>query len=314
MTCAAHVDALGQGFAGQLGVFSDRHLEGLTRLAEGIKKYDSIAICQLHHAGMRSPADLIGEAPLCPSADEETGARAMTHAEVEAAIEHFIEAAIRCEKAGFHGVELHGAHGYLLCQFLSAKINRREDEFGGSLENRSRVLLDVIKGIRARCNPDFMLGVRLSPERFGLRLGEMVSLARQLMQEGQIDFLDMSLWDSFKEPEEEDMKGRSLMSYFTELERHNVRLGVAGNIRTPADVEKAMAAGADWIMLGRVAILHHDFPLRYQADPDFEPLQVPVSEAHLRKEGLSDKFISYMRNWPGFIAEEAEKAEEAEAG
>lgn len=163
MTCAAHVDALGQGFAGQLGVFSDRHLEGLTRLAEGIKKYDSIAICQLHHAGMRSPADLIGEAPLCPSADEETGARAMTHAEVEAAIEHFIEAAIRCEKAGFHGVELHGAHGYLLCQFLSAKINRREDEFGGSLENRSRVLLDVIKGIRARCNPDFMLGVRLSP-------------------------------------------------------------------------------------------------------------------------------------------------------
>ena len=305
MTCAAHVHALGQGFAGQLGVFSDHHLEGLTRLATGIKKHDSIAICQLHHAGMRSPAELIGESPLCPSSDEETGAREMTHLEVKSSVEDFIDAAVRCERAGFHGVELHGAHGYLLCQFLSAEVNRRTDEYGGNLDNRSRILFDIISGIRARCTPDFILGVRLSPERFGLQLGEMAALAQRLMQEGQIDFLDMSLWDVFKDPEDETMQGQSLMSYFTELERHQVKLGVAGNIRTSEDAEKALAAGADWVMLGRAAILHHDFPMRCQTQPDFEPLQLPVSEAHLKDEGLSDKFIGYMKNWPGFVTDDA---------
>jgi len=305
MTCAAHVHALGQGFAGQLGVFSDHHLEGLTRLATGIKKHDSIAICQLHHAGMRSPAELIGESPLCPSSDEETGAREMTNQEVKSSVEDFIDAAVRCERAGFHGVELHGAHGYLLCQFLSAEVNRRTDEYGGNLDNRSRILFDIISGIRARCTPDFILGVRLSPERFGLQLGEMAALAQRLMQEGQIDFLDMSLWDVFKDPEDETMQGQSLMSYFTELERHQVKLGVAGNIRTSEDAEKALAAGADWVMLGRAAILHHDFPMRCQTQPDFEPLQLPVSEAHLKDEGLSDKFIGYMKNWPGFVTDDA---------
>ena len=77
MTCAAHVQAIGQGFPGQLGVFSDKHLDGLTRLAKKIKSYKSISICQIHHAGMRSPAEIIGEAPVCPFANEKFGARAV---------------------------------------------------------------------------------------------------------------------------------------------------------------------------------------------------------------------------------------------
>ena len=83
MTCAAHVQAIGQGFPGQLGVFSDEHLEGLTRLAAEIKSHESIAICQLHHAGMRSPADIIGETPVCPSDNEEFKARYMSTEEVK---------------------------------------------------------------------------------------------------------------------------------------------------------------------------------------------------------------------------------------
>ena len=116
-----------------------------------------------------------------------------------------------------------------------------------------------------------MVGVRLSPERFGLELPEVQSLAQQLMSGGQIDFLDMSLWDVFKEPIDEALQGRTLMSFFTELNRGEVRLGVAGKIRTPEEAEKALAAGADWIMLGRAAILHHDFPNRYQRRPELHP-------------------------------------------
>ena len=108
--------------------------------------------CNLHHAGMRSPAELIGEPPLCPSDNEETGARAMTTEEVEQLREDFIVAAERAEKAGFEGVEIHGAHGYILAQFLSGKINQRQDQYGGSLENRGRLIRDIIDGVRHRCS------------------------------------------------------------------------------------------------------------------------------------------------------------------
>lgn len=302
MTCAAHVQALGQGFAGQLGIFSDQHIEGLSRLAEGIIKNNSVAICQLYHGGMRCPKELIGEAPLCPSADEESGARAMTTEEVEQLVADFVAAALRAEKAGFHGIEVHGAHGYILCQFLSSETNRRKDKYGGSLENRSRVLFEILQGIRKRCKADFMVGLRLSPERFGMKLSETLELVQRMVDTGHLDFLDMSLWDVFKEPNEEEFQGRSLLSYFTELERNDVRLGVAGKIRTPADAEKVLAAGVDWIMLGRAAILHHDFPIRYEQEPDFEPVEVPASREHLHREGLSEKFISYMSTWKGFVA------------
>ena len=301
MTCAAHVQAIGQGFPGQLGVFSDKHLDGLTRLAKKIKSYKSISICQIHHAGMRSPAEIIGEAPVCPSANEKFGARALSLIEVEQLIEDFIMAAIRSEKAGFEGVEIHGAHGYIIGQFLSAEINQRNDIYGGTLENRSRILYEIIDGIRKRCNPNFVLGVRLSPERFNMKLSEIKKLAQDLMMSGKIDFLDMSLWDVFKEPEEDEHKGKSLLSHFTSLKRAKTKLGVAGNITTPKDAEMVLADGVDWLMLGRAAILHHDFPNRYEINPSFEPIKIPVSREYLASEGLSTKFVDYMSGWKGFV-------------
>lgn len=304
MTCAAHVQAAGQGFPGQLGIFGDQHLPGLSRLAAAIKAQGSVAVVQLHHAGMRSPADLIGQAPLCPSDDEETGSRALTLAEVEQLRDDFVAAAVRAEKAGFDGVELHGAHGYILCQFLSPSINRREDRYGGSLENRTRLIFEIIDGVRAACRPDFNLGLRLSPERFGLQLAEIRDLAQQLMREGKIDYLDMSLWDVAKEPVEEEFQGRTLMSYFTELDRGNVRLGVAGKIMAAATARQCLEDGADFVVIGRAAILHHDYPKRALADPDFTPIALPVTPEHLRAEGLSPAFVEYMGNWKGFVAQQ----------
>ncbi len=305
MTCAAHVQAVGQGFPGQLGVWDDRHLPGLTRLAEALKRNGSHAVVQLHHAGMRSPAELIGQQPLCPSDNEEFKARAMTEAEVAGAIADFIAAAQRAERAGFHGVELHGAHGYLICQFLSPEVNQRTDRYGGSLENRSRMLFEIIDGVRATCGPDFSLGVRLSPERFGLQLGDIREVAQRLMREDNIDYLDMSLWDVFKEPIEEAYKGRPLVAWFTELDRGNIRLGAAGKLTTGEGCARAMTEGLDYVVIGRAAILHHDFPRQVQADPAFTPTPLPVSVEHLHREGLSDPFVGYMRQWKGFVAEAA---------
>ncbi|MFB0996440.1 MAG: 2,4-dienoyl-CoA reductase-like NADH-dependent reductase (Old Yellow Enzyme family) [Polaribacter sp.] len=301
MTCAAHIQAVGQGFPGQLGIFSDDHLEGLTKLATGIKREDSLAVVQLHHAGMRSPADLIGQAPVCPSNHEETGAVGLSSEGVQQLIEDFICGAERAEKAGFDGVEIHGAHGYILAQFLSGTINQRQDEFGGSIKNRMRPITEIIDGIRTRCRPDFLLGLRLSPERFDVHLPDIVEVAKNVLSAGKIDFLDMSLWDSFKEPEDEAFKGRTLLSYFTELERGNVALGIAGKLRNPSEINQAMAAEIDFVMLGRAAIIHHDFPRQMQEDSNFTPMRTPVSADHLRKEGLGEAFVTYMSGWKGFV-------------
>jgi len=302
MSAAAHVQANGQGFPGQLGIFSDDHIPGLTRMADLIKKHNSVAIVQLHHGGNRANAEVIGTTPVCPSDDPETGARALTTEEVEELTEAFILAAKRAEAAGFDGVEVHGAHGYIVSQFLSPEINKRTDRYGGSLENRSRIIFDIINGIRSRCRPDFNVSIRLSPERFGLRLAEVIEVAQRLMNEGAIDFLDMSLWDCFKEPVEEAYQGRSLLSYFAELDRNEVKLGVAGKINSTKAAQACLDQGVDFILLGRAAILHHDFPLQAEKDPDFVAVALPVSADYLRNEGLGENFLVYMSSWKGFIA------------
>lgn len=303
-TCAAHVQAQGQGFPGQLGIFSDYHLEGLSRLAAAVKAEGGLAMVQLHHAGMRSPAALIGSAPVGPSDDAAKGTRGLSSAEVERLAEDFVAAAARAERAGFDGVEIHGAHGYVLAQFLSAEMNRRTDRYGGSLENRARLLCDVVAGIRAHCRPGFLLGVRLSPERFGMKLAEMRLVAQRLMSAGLIDLLDMSLWDVFKEPEEEEHRGRPLLSFFTDLDRGRVRLAAAGKIMSGRDAARCLEAGVDVVVAGRAAILHHDFPNRVQADPGFAAVGLPVTAEYLRRAGIGEAFLKYLRDRPGFVQTE----------
>ena len=314
MTCAAHVQAQGQGFPGQLGIYSDSLLPGLTRLAKTIRSEGAVSAVQLHHAGLRSPAELIGHAPVGPSEDAETGARVLETDEVEQLTEDFIAAAQRAERAGFDGVEIHGAHGYIVCAFLSPQTNRREDRYGGSTENRARLLHDIIDGVRARCRPDFQLGVRLSPERFGLITADMRALAEELMTGGKLDYLDMSLWDAFKAPIDPAFGDRPLIDCFADLPRGTTRLGVAGKIMSGEDARRVLAHGVDFTVVGRAAVLHHDFPKRIAADPEFEPIARPVSRAHLRREGLSPVFVDYMDQWKGFVAPEpARESATAEA-
>lgn len=301
LTCASHVQANGQGFPGQLGIFDDRHLPGLARLAEGIKNRGSACAVQLHHAGMRSPRELVADV-VCPSDDAQTGARGLSLGEVERLRDDFIAAARRAEKAGFDGVEIHGAHGYILAQFLSPEINRRGDRYGGSYENRARLILEIIDGIRAGCRADFQIGLRLSPERFGQKLTEIRALAEQLGREGKIDYLDISAWDVRKEPEDEAYKGRPLIGYFSDLPRGAMRLGAAGKIMSAADALGVLEAGYDFAIIGRAAILRHDFPEQVRRDPGYSSPALPVSVDHLRAEGLGEAFIAYMNGWPNFVA------------
>jgi 2,4-dienoyl-CoA reductase-like NADH-dependent reductase (Old Yellow Enzyme family) len=161
--------------------------------------------------------------------------------------------------------------------------------------------------VRAVCGPDFSLGVRLSPERFGMQLLEIRTVAARLLAEEKIDYLDMSLWDCFKEPEDPALCGRNLMSYFADLPRGSVRLGAAGKIVSGADAARVLATGMDFVVIGRSAVLHHDFARRVAADPAFVPVPTPVSPEYLRNEGLSDPFVKYMRHWKGFVTDPVEE-------
>lgn len=296
MTCASHVQPQGQGFPGQLGCWSDDHIAGLTRLATEIRSHGSVSSIQLHHAGFRSPKDLIKTQPVGPSDDEATGSRALTTEEVHQLRDDFIRAAQRAEQAGFDGVEIHGAHSYILCSFLSAGENKREDAYGGSPENRARLLFEILDGIRQTCRPDFQIGIRLSPDRYGIEPQEIIDLAAKLLVDDRLDYLDISMWDYTREHECENF-----FSKFAKLPRKGVLLGVAGKIYGGEDVQNALDLGADFVTIGKAAILHHDFPILVGANPEFQMHDLPVTREYLAHEGLGESFIAYMSRWDGFV-------------
>lgn len=304
MTCASHVQAVGKGFPGQLGIFSDALMDGHQRLAASIKAHGSLAVIQLHHAGMRSPQALIGEAPHSASDNEKHGARGLTLAEVQQLRDDFIAAAVRAKACGYDGAEVHGAHGYILTQFLSSETNQRTDAYGGALENRARLLFEITDGIRRACGDDFLLGVRLSPERFGMQLQEVKELCQRFVSEDRIDFLDISLWDCFKLPEDETQRDRTLLEHFAAIDFGHVKWAAAGKLMSAADVQRVLDAGADFVAIGRAAILHHDFPKQVMANLGFKSVPTPVSKEHLRNEGLGEAFVRYMSGWPDFVEKE----------
>jgi len=302
LTTATWVHLAGKGMAGQLGISDDAHVAGLAQLAHDLHAAGARCAVQLYHGGRRA-IPLPGQRPVCPWDDAETGARALTTAEVAQMVEDFVCAAQRAERAGFDGVELHGAHGYLLAAFLDRDNNHRTDRYGGSPENRARPLQEVIDGIRARCRPDFQLGVRLSPERWGIDIGEMRTLAQRLMTSGQIDYLDLSLWDCFKAPNDPAYAHAPLIDHFTSLPRGTTRLGVAGKIMDAATAQRCIDHGADFVLIGRGAILHPDFATRAIADPAFRSVERPVTSAYLRERAIGPAFVDYLRTWKGFVAD-----------
>jgi 2,4-dienoyl-CoA reductase-like NADH-dependent reductase (Old Yellow Enzyme family) len=228
--------------------------------------------------------------------------RPATDEDIERAIGQFQHAARRAAEAGFDGVEIHGAHGYLLSQFLSATMNQRQDRWGGSLENRARLMREVTRAVRGAVPASFLVGVRLSPEDYGyakgLDLDENLELARWLCDDG-IDFLHLSLWDAAaptkKRPEQHPIP------LFREVVSAEVRILAAGSIWTRAEAEAVVGRGADVVALGRAGITNPEWP-QQAADPSWEPRRPPLTVEELLARDLSPPFVEYMRRWRGFVA------------
>lgn len=311
ITCAANVSADGQGWKGELGIYDDKHIDGLRRLAQGIHQYGSLAVIQIFHGGARSPQELIGIQPLSasehimPHPKAPIEVRSATQEDIQRVIIDFTAAAKRAEEAGMDGIELHGAHGYLLHQFLSTATNHRTDEWGGSFENRSRLLRTILQNIKAVVKKEFLVGVRLSPEDKytfqGIDFDESVALSKLLAQDG-VDYIHLSPWEATKKPEKYLQADKALITYFREAIPQTPIL-VAGKIWTRADAEQVMNLGADIVAIGMAAIAHANWPAMVQEN-DIEPSRPPFTKEHLLAQELSAPFVEYMKKWKGFVQED----------
>jgi NADPH2 dehydrogenase len=173
----------------QLGIWSDEHIPGMHRIASTVKAEGAISLLQIHHAGLLT-SDKVSAAAKAPSADSNNPrSQALEREEIELIREAFIQAAHRAQQAGYDGVELHGAHGYLLNQFASSLFNKREDEYGGGLERNMKLATDIIFGIRNLCGNKFILGYRLGANSPTLEAG--IDIACHLEKAG-IDILHVS--------------------------------------------------------------------------------------------------------------------------
>ena len=190
----------GKGYVRQIGLASQEHVEGLKRLTDAVHglKNDTRIFLQIHHAGGRASSKVTGIQPVAPSAvppypGAETP-RALTREEIAGLIEAHVEAAARAKEAGFDGVDIHCAHGYLVPSFFSPMTNHRTDEYGGDLTGRTRFLLEIIRGIRKRLGKEYPLTIKISGDEYiegGLGIGDMIGIAR-LAQDAGIDGLIVS--------------------------------------------------------------------------------------------------------------------------
>jgi 2,4-dienoyl-CoA reductase-like NADH-dependent reductase (Old Yellow Enzyme family) len=304
-TCAAHVAKDGQGWPGQLGVFADVLLPGLTRLAGELRVRGALAFVQLYHGGLRADPALTG-GELWSASEHEIGerppVRAASEEDIRRVIDQFGEAGRRSHQAGFDGVEIHGAHGYLLTQFLSRTENRRSDAWGGPLPNRARLVREVTRAVRARVPDSFVVGVRLSPEdagnAHGLDLDESVRVAQWLCEDGA-DYIHLSrplaLAPSQKRPQ------LHTLELFRPALPAETLLFVAGQIWTRAEADRLLELGADVVALARSAIVNPDWP-HFAADPEWEPRRPPLTVEELRQLAVSPGFAEYLRRWQGFVA------------
>lgn len=306
-TAASHVLQGGKSWEGEMGVWGDHQIPGLKQLASGIRSMGSVGLVQIFHGGLRAPRSLTGSQPVSASANHEKGveeeSRELEGAEVESIVKSFAEAASRCEKSGFDGIEIHAAHGYLICQFLGQKTNRREDKWGGSLEGRARFLREIVESVRSETSDDFLVSVRISPEipSIGVNLPESIELAKMLTQM-EVDVLHISCWDAFAASEEETDDPRTLTRRFREAIPADFPLLSTGSIWSTKDAEFVIREGADLVGVARAAIAHPNWPIGL-SDPDFDPQRPPFTPEHLEEADLSPIFIDYMRRWRGFVTD-----------
>jgi 2,4-dienoyl-CoA reductase-like NADH-dependent reductase (Old Yellow Enzyme family) len=267
---------VGKNTLRQLAIHREKMISGLKNLSKTIHAGGAWAAIQIHHAGRETTLEVTGgRTPVAPSAVPcghlQTPVRALKRPEIETLVDKFIAAAVVAQRSGFDLVEIHGAHGYLVGEFLSAYTNQRSDAYGGSFSDRMRFAVDIVHGIKAALGNDFPISFRFSADEFipgGITLKESIRIARLLEQEG-VDILHVSagIYESLPTLLEPMSYEQGWRSYLAAAIKQAVGIPVitVGVIREPAFAEQILSEDqADFVAIGRGLLADPDWPLKAQ--------------------------------------------------
>ena len=295
ITAATLVQKDGKAFHGQPEATGEHCLDSLKETAQILQQQGAKAILQIHHGGSKAIDDLLdGLDKISASDSEAEHAREATAEEVEALIASYAQAADLALRAGFDGVEIHGANTYLIQQFYSAQSNRRNDQWGGSLENRMRFPLAVIDAVVAvrekHQRNDFIIGYRFSPEEpgdDGLTMTETGALIDALVQK-PLQYLHVSLWEFDKKIRRGGDTAQTRMQFIHERINGKLPLIGVGNLFTADQILAAYETGwAEFIALGKTVMInpHIATQIREGREDEIETQLDPTRADHY---GLPD--------------------------
>lgn len=316
ITAATLVKQGGKSFAGEPEATSKRLLDSLSETAEIIKNQGAKAILQLHHGGKKWKAEINpGFEAIAPSdyikPDNDRSAthsaRAMTNGEVEEMIQAFADSAELALQAGFDGVEIHGANGYLIQQFVSGDSNTRTDKWGGDILSRTAFPLAIIQAIHQmkikNGRSDFIVGYRFSPEEpeeKGLTMADTFILLDQLVEQ-PLQYLHISLWDFYNKAR------RGADTRKTRIEQIHDRIGGklpligVGNLLSGADIRGALATGwAEFIALGKAVMMNPNVATLLKNNQD-EQITTRLDLSQPEKYGYPPILWQLQESKPSFL-------------
>jgi len=277
----AYVREEGQAGPWQLGIYGDTLDDGLRQMTQEVHKQGGWIIAQITHAGLFANTTLTTRIALAPSALDEYPRlyhRTLSIGEIHDIKQSFVEAALRARKNGFDGIQIHAAHGYLLSQFLSPFFNRRTDDYGGSLENRARFPLEVVRSVRSAVGRNYPVLIKMNSEDFlegGLTLNDSLEFGHMLEQTG-IDAIELSGGTDVSGrlvPARVGVKTKEQEAYFRKAGKmFKKELGIpillVGGIRSFDLAERLVLEGyADYISMSR-PFIREPFLIRRWASGD----------------------------------------------
>ncbi len=279
ITGHAYIRQDGQAGPWQLGIYNDALIQSLREMTQAVHDHGGSVVLQAAHAGFFANTKLTGQVPLAPSHVEglaKSPRKEMTVDDIQEIVLAFGEAASRAREAGFDGVQIHSAHGYLLSQFLSPAFNKRADEYGGSIENRARLLLEVLQHVRTHVGEDFPVLVKINSQDFldgGLTPEDSLAVGGML-QEAGIDAIELSggtIVSGKLSASRMGIKSEEKEAYFRDSARVfkealRVPIIMVGGIRSFHLAERLVALGyTDYISMSRPFIREPDLIRRWAA-------------------------------------------------
>ncbi|WP_054958642.1 NADH-dependent flavin oxidoreductase [Paenibacillus dakarensis] len=270
VTACTYVTANGKGFPGEFAGDSDEMIPGLRRLAEAIQGQGAKAVLQIFHGGRSCPpelvhGDVVSASAVASAEQPDVLPRSLSDSEIEDIIRDFGETTRRAIEAGYDGVEIHGANGYLIQQFFSPHSNTREDRWGGSVDKRMAFPLAVVNEVKRvaaeHAKAPFMIGYRFSPEEAttpGITMDDTLKLVDTLADQG-LDYLHVSLMDYRSKPREGADNSKTRLEWIVDAVQGRVPVIGVGSVHTPDEAVEVLQTGAELVALGRELIMEPDW-------------------------------------------------------